>query len=217
MMSRRSSGPKRDQARTRLARAAVVNAARSLFLERGYGATTIEAISELADVPTATVYRLFSSKHGILKSLLDVSIAGDHEDVPMAARPHVQAVLSERDPAGQLADFVGIVVKVNTRIASVYRILVSAAGTDPDAAALLDALTNQRQQGQRLIARSLARAGALRPELRERDAADIIHALLSPELYRLLVIERGWKTERYQPWLTKTLIDQLLPPTGPSS
>ena len=199
-----------------MARAAVVDAARSLFLERGYGATTIEAISELADVPPATVYRLFSSKHGILKSLLDVSIAGDHEDVPMASRPQVQALLSERDPAGQLAGFVAIVVQVNTRIASLYRILVSAAGTDPDAAALLDALTNQRQQGQRLIARSLARAGALRPGLRERDAADIIHALLSPELYRLLVIDRGWKTERYQRWLATTLIDQLLP-TAPSS
>ena len=106
---------------------------------------------------------------------------------------------------------------MNARIAPLYRILVSAAGTDPDAAALLDALTRQRQQGQRQIARSLARAGALLPELRERDAADIIHALLSPELYGLLVIDRNWKTERYQPWLAKTLIDQLLPRTPTTS
>ena len=61
---------KRGQARTRLARAAVVDAARTLFLERGYGATTIDAISALSDVPPATVYRLFSSKRGILKALL---------------------------------------------------------------------------------------------------------------------------------------------------
>ena len=92
-----------------------------------------------------------------------------------------------------------------------YRVLVSAAGNDADAAVLLDTLTQQRQQGQRQIARSLARAGALRDGMRERDAADVIHALLSPELYRLLVIDRGWTTERYQPWLTKTLVDQLLP------
>ena len=92
-----------------------------------------------------------------------------------------------------------------------YRILVSAAGTDTDAASLLDALTTQRQRGQRLIARSLARADALRNELCERDAADIIHALLSPELYRLLVLDRAWRPERYQRWLAATLIDQLLP------
>lgn len=208
-----SPGPsrvRRDQTRTRLARAAVVEAARTLLLERGYGATTIEAISELADVPLATVYRLFSSKHGILKSLLDVSIVGDDENVVMADRPLVRTLLAERDPREQLAGFVAIIAQVNARIAPLYRILVGAAGTDADGAALLDAVTSQRQQGQRLIARSLARAGALRPELRERDAADIIHALLSPELYRLLVIERGWATERYQPWLAKTLIDQLL-------
>jgi AcrR family transcriptional regulator len=216
-MARRSSGAKRDQARTRLARAAVVEAARSLFLERGYGATTIEAISELADVPPATVYRLFSSKHGILKALLDVSIVGDDQNIPMADRPQVRTLLAERDPREQLAGFVAITAQVNAGIAPLYRVLVSAAGTDADAAALLDALTRQRQQGQRQIARSLASAGALRPGLRERDAADIIHALLSPELYQLLVIDRGWKTERYQPWLTKTLIGQLLPPTPATS
>ena len=211
MTTRKVSAARPDQARTRLARAAVVDAARTLFLERGYGATTIEAISGLADVPVATVYRLFSSKHGILKSLLDQSIVGDDRDVPMVDRPPVRALLAEQDPKQQLAGFVALTAGVNAAVAPLYRVLVSAAGNDADAAALLDTLTSQRQQGQRRIARALARAGALRSGLRERDAADIIHALLSPELYRLLVIDRGWTTERYQPWLTKTLIQQLLP------
>jgi AcrR family transcriptional regulator len=198
------------QARTRLARAAVVGAARTLFLERGYGATTIEAISDASDVPPATVYRLFSSKRGILKALLDVSIVGDDEATPMPDRPQVRSLLGDPDPKRQLAGLAGITAEINSRIAPVYRILVSAAGSDPDAAALLDELTGQRQRGQRLVARSLARAGALRPTLRERDAADIIHALMSPELYRLLVIDRGWRPDRYEQWLTGIVIDQLL-------
>ena len=74
--------------------------------------------------------------------------------------------------------------------------------SDPDAAALFDELTRQRQEGQRVIARSLARAGALRADLRARDAADVIHALMSPEMYRLLVLDRRWKSERYERWLT---------------
>lgn len=215
MTGRASPAGARDQARTRLARAAVIDAARELFLERGYGATTVEAISAQADVPAATVYRLFGSKLGILKALLDVSIVGDDEDVPMAERPHVRAMLAAADPRAQLAGFVTISADVNDRVAPMYRILVGAAASDADAAALLDTLTAQRQQGQRLIARSLARAGALRPGLRERDAADVIHALLSPELYRLLVVDRGWKTARYQTWLTDTLVDQLLPEPAP--
>jgi AcrR family transcriptional regulator len=189
----------------------VIDAARALFLERGYGATTVEAISERADVPVPTVYRLFSSKHGILKALLDVSIVGDLDDVPMAERPQVTALAQHPDPPELLAGFVRITVRVNERVAPLYRILVSAAGTDPDAAALLDQLTRQRQEGQRTIARSLARSRALRSDVRERDAADVIHALLSPELYRLLVIDRGWKANRYEGWLTETLQDQLLP------
>jgi AcrR family transcriptional regulator len=203
---------KRGQARTRLARVAVVDAARTLFLERGYGTTTIEAISGLSDVPPATVYRLFSSKRGILKALLDVSIVGDDEGVPLADRPHVRSLLADPDPKKQLAGFVGIAADVNSRTAPIYGILVSAANSDPDAATLLDELTRQRQQGQGRIARSLTRAGALRPKLRARDAADIIHALMSPEVYRLLVLDRGWKPERYEQWLTAVLVDQLLPP-----
>lgn len=202
---------RRDQARTRLARAAVVAAARALFLERGYGATTVDAISERADVPPATVYRLFSSKHGILKALIDVAIVGDEEDIPMAERPEVRTLLASEDPRAQLEGFVAIAVQVNTRLGGLYGTLVSAAGNDPDAAAQLEELTRQRQQGQRAIARSLARRGALRPELRERDAADLIHALLSPELYRLLVADRAWSHERYKGWLETTLATQLLP------
>jgi AcrR family transcriptional regulator len=213
----RSFAGKRGQARTRLARAAVVDAARTLFLERGYGATTIEAISARSDVPPATVYRLFSSKRGILKALLDVSIVGDDEAVPLADRPHVRSLFADPDAKELLAGFAGITAQVNSRTAPIYRILVSAASSDADAAVLLDELTRQRHAGQGRIARSLARAGALRPKLRERDAADVIHALMSPEVYGLLVIDRGWSSERYERWLAGILIDQLLSPTAAST
>jgi AcrR family transcriptional regulator len=211
---RRPPDGQRGQARTRLARAAVVESARTLFLERGYGATTIEAISAHSDVPPATVYRLFASKRGILKALLDVSIVGDDEEVALADRQPVRSLFDDPDPRHQLASFAGVTTQVNSRTAPVYRILVSAASSDPDAAALVDELARQRGEGQGLIARSLARAGALRPELRERDAADVIHALMSPEVYGLLVHDRGWPPERYERWLAAILIDQLLAPSG---
>ena len=209
---RRSRDGKGGQARTRLARRAVIQAARDLFLERGYAATTIEAISEEADVLPATVYRLFSSKLGILKALLDVSIAGDDEAVPLQDRPQARALFADPDPRNQLSGFAGITGGIMSRAEPVYRILVSAAGSDPGAAALLAEQARQRDQGQEQIARSLARIGALRSALRERDAADIIHALMSPEVYRLLVGDQGWYPDRYRQWLTDTPIGQLLPP-----
>ena len=198
-----------SQARTRLARRAVVHAARALFLERGYQATTIDAISDHSDVPAATVYRLFSSKLGILKALLDVSIAGDDQALAVPDRPPVAALFAEPDPEQLLAGFASITVAINARSSDVYRILSIAAGSDPGAAVLLADYQRQRADGQGRIARSLARARVLRPGLRERDAADLIHALMSPELYRLLVVDRGWAPERYEQWLARTLADQL--------
>jgi AcrR family transcriptional regulator len=200
----------KPQARTRLARRAVVDAARMLFLERGYAATTIDAISERAEVPAPTIYRLFSSKLGILKTLLDTLIAGDEQPVEVQQRPDVASLFSERDPLKLLAGFAEVSTAINVRTNDVYRALASASASDPAAAELLAELNQQRAQGQSRIARSLARAKALKRGLRERDAADLIHALMSPEMYRLLVGDRGWTVERYQKWLTATLTDQLL-------
>ena len=197
------------QARTRLARRAVVDAARALFAERGYQATTVDAISERADVPSATVYRLFSSKLGILKAMLDASIAGDDQPLSLPERPEVSALAAEHDAAALLTGFVGLTVAINTRSHDIYRILTSAAGSDPAAAELLTDYQRQRARGQAQIARALARAGALAPGTRERDAADLIHALMSPELYRLLVVDRAWPPARYEHWLTETLTAQL--------
>jgi AcrR family transcriptional regulator len=199
----------RGQARTRLARRAVVEAARALFLERGYAATTIEAISDHSDVPSATVYRLFSSKLGILKALLDTSIAGDDQPLAVQERPDVASLLTEPDPHKLLAGIAGITMAINQRTNDIYRVLASAAGSDPAAAELLNEIRQQRNRGQGQIARSLARARALKPGLRERDAADLIHALMSPEVYRLLVGDRRWTPERYQQWLATTLTQQL--------
>jgi AcrR family transcriptional regulator len=207
----RPDGGAARQARTRRTRAAVVEAARTLFLARGYAATTIEAISDHSDTPQATVYRLFSSKLGILKAVLDVSVVGDDEAVAMVDRPQVRALLSDRDPKNHLASFAALLNEVMARAAPVHRILADAARSDEDAASLLAESARQRHEGQHRIARSLARSRALKPGLRERDAADIIHALASPEVYGLLAFDRGWSGERYEKWMREILIDQLLP------
>jgi len=199
------------QARTRRTRAAVVEAARSLFVARGYAATTIEAISDLSDTPQPTVYRLFSSKLGILKAVLDVAIGGDDQAVAMPDRPRVRALLSDEDPKNQLSGFAALLHDVMARVGPVHRILADAARSDEGAAALLAEIARQRHEGQRRLAASLAQSDALRQGLTERDAADVIHALASPEVYGLLVVDRGWTGERYETWLRSILGDQLLP------
>ncbi len=113
----------------------------------------------------------------------------------------MRSLLNATRPKDSLARLAAISVDINTRTAPIYRILVSAASSDTDAAAILDELTRQRQEGQGRVATALGRAKALRPGLRARDAGDVIHALASPELYHLFVIDRAWSPERYERWL----------------
>jgi AcrR family transcriptional regulator len=201
--------PGRGQARTRLARRAVLDAARGLFVEAGYATTTIAAISGRADVPEPTVYRLFSSKLGILKVLLDVSIAGDDEPIAVTERPNVASLLDEPDPRKVLAGFAAVTTQINERTNDLYGVLTGAAAADADAAVLLRTLREQRDRGQENIVRALHRKQRLRSGLKARDAADIVHAVMSPEVYRLLVVERGWTSDRYRQWVSDTLAQQL--------
>jgi AcrR family transcriptional regulator len=206
---------KGGQARTRLARGAVLEAARELFLGHGYAATTIGVISEASGVPAPTVYRLFGSKLELLKTLIDQGVTGDDEATPLPDRPRVRSLLADPDPRHLLARVAALAREVNDREQGAYPILASAAGSDPAAAGLLAAYNEQRQRGQGQVARSLARMGALRPGMSERDAADIIHAIVSPDMYRLLTRDRGWSSDRFEHWLAGTLADQLLDGQGP--
>lgn len=201
----------RPQARTRLARAAVVAAARELFAERGYAATTMEALSARASVPPATMYRLFGSKIGVLKTMLDMAAVGDDEPVAFGDRPAAQAMLALEDPRELLDALCKMTPVTMSRLAPVHQILTGAASTDREAADLFAEYIRQRQHGQGRVAARLARLGALRASVSERRAADIIHALSSPEVYRLLTVDRGWSGRQFGDWLAQTLKQQLLP------
>jgi hypothetical protein len=75
---------------------------------------------------------------------------------------------------------------------------VSAAGSDPDAAALLAELTRQRQQGHAQMGRSLACAGALRPKLRASATLTTSLTPSPPPRSTGRLSDRGWPPERYE-------------------
>lgn len=185
-------------------------AAAELFTENGYASTTVEAVSERSGVPASTVYRLFASKIGILKAWLDTSIGGDEAPVAVVDRPQVADLTKETDPREVIAGFAAVTAAINTRSNSVYRILSSAAQTDAEARVLFTEMQRQRATGQRRLTKNLARLGALRDGLGERRASDIVHAIMSPETYALLVVDRRWSARRYRDWLCTTLCQQLL-------
>jgi AcrR family transcriptional regulator len=207
----RSYDNSRRQARVRATRAQVAAAALGLFIERGYPATTIEAIAAASDTPIATVYRLFGSKRGILSHVVDIAFGGDDQPIAFADRPAVRSALAEPDPGRLLAAFAHLARDLAGRAAPILHVLRTAADVDPEAAEMLAVTKSQRFTGQSRIARTLAERHQL--TVTEADAADIIYTLMSPEVHRILTIERQWSADRYQKWLATTLQTQLL--TGP--
>jgi hypothetical protein len=153
---------------------------------------------------------LFSTKLGILKALIDQSIAGDDAPVAVAARPDVAPLFEEADPLALLGGFAGVPTSLNERTNDLHRVLVSAAESDPAAAELLAEIRDQRGRGQRQIVRTLSKRKLLQSGLSARDAEDRVHALMSPEVYRLFVVDRAWTPEQYREWLASTLAQQLL-------
>ncbi len=204
----------RRQAQVRATRAEVVDAARRLFLERGYGATTIEAIGQAASIPLATIYRLFGSKRGILAAVLDVSFVGDDAPVPLHGRPLARAAIAEPDPRLLLAGFARLAREVLGRTGQIQQVLRSAAAADPEAADLLETINRQRVDGQSRVARALSERDALADDMGEGEAVDIIYTLMSADVYRILTVDRGWDPDHYERWLARTLCAILLAPSA---
>ncbi len=86
-------------------RAAVLAAARQLFLDVGYAATTMGAVANAAGVSVETVYKAFGNKPGLVKALFDVAVVGDDEPMPLVQRDFVKRNMAEPDPRRKLLDY----------------------------------------------------------------------------------------------------------------
>jgi AcrR family transcriptional regulator len=197
-------------AQARATRRAIVDAAARLFIEYGYGATTVDAIAETAGVSRKTVFTSVGGKTEALKLAMDWAIAGDDEPVPMLERPHIKAQMQEPDARRVLASYASHVRQVGARTAPLHAVVQAAAGLDADIRALAEEGRAQRIRGMRVLAQHLADRGALKPGLTPSEAADILWLLNDPGVYHRLVIEQHWDPDRYQDWLTDSFISLLI-------
>ena len=206
---RRAYESPRRQEQARATRAAILEAAGELFGERGYVATTMEAIAAKARTSPATVYTAFTNKRSLLSALVDVSIAGDDAPVPILDRPWVRELRDEPDLRRRIAILARNGRLILERRAPVDEVVRAAAASDPDIAALWRAGNAQRLAGQRQLLRLVAGDAGFREGLSDGEAVDTLHALGSPETYRLLTVDRGWSPARFERWYADTLAQLL--------
>ena len=198
-------------------RRAVVSAAAELFMERGYAATTIDAVAERATVSRRTVFTAVGGKAALLKLVWDWSLAGDDEPVPIAERAAVRRIQDETDPVVVLRLQARHIREVAERVAALDRVLAVAADADPEAAALRESIQQQRLTGARMFVQSLRDRGWLRRGISVRQGAEVCWLLMDPTAYGWLVKERGWTTRQYDRYLVETLSALLLDGSALSS
>jgi TetR/AcrR family transcriptional regulator, regulator of autoinduction and epiphytic fitness len=184
-------------------------AARDLFVEQGYGATTIQQIAAEADVAWQTVYSVFGTKAAILSEVFDVTVAGDDEPIPMAERPFVRHIAQSRDPRDKARIMAAHFRETNARSADIQTVIESAAATDADMAVLWNTLMDQLIRGMTMAVTALRKQNALRADLTIEQAADRLWWYAGPWAYRGLVKARGWTLTEFENWLAETLYTRV--------
>jgi AcrR family transcriptional regulator len=189
----------------------IVAAARELFITYGYVATTIEAIAQQANVAVETIYATFGNKRNILARVIDVSVMGDDEPIPLLERPQIKAVEAELDPMLQIRKFAGQIAEIMARVAPLFQLMRTVAKNEPEIAQVLEELLNGRLQGMNHFISSLRYHENLHEVFDEQTTIETVWALTSAEIYNLMILDRGWSQEQYENWLAKILTRILLP------
>jgi AcrR family transcriptional regulator len=213
-VKRRYESPlRREQAA--VTRRRILEAAQRLFEREGFTATTMAAIASEAGVALKTVYLAFETKTGVLRALWHLLLRGDVEPVPVGERAWFRAVLEEPDPRRKVRLNVHNAKLVRARIGPLLDVIRDAAPSEPRIAELWARIQAEFYENQRAVVEDLAKRKALRPGLAVEHASDVLWTLNHPDLYGLLVGERGWTPEEHEEWLADILCEQLLKDDAP--
>jgi AcrR family transcriptional regulator len=190
-------------------RTRILDAASALFLERGYARTTMKDIAAQADVARDTVHAIFGSKARVLTSLIDVRLVPDGTVANVTQRPDAQAIKDEIDQRKQIELFAKFIAGISTELRPVFEILRTASAVEPEMAKVFQEMDRFRLSNMRTYARWIAARGPLR--VSSRQAGEIIWALASLDVGRMLCDELGWTESQHARWLSDTLVRTLLP------
>lgn len=210
--NRRYDNRRRTQ-QARRTRRAVLDAARTLFLARGYAGTSVRDVADLAGVSFPTVYATVGNKVALLSAVFDVSVAGDDEPVPIAARADVKIAEQNPDPRVTLAAYTRQVCNAASRVWPILQLIDEAARAYPEVAELSRKPREDLLTGVRRLAKNLADKRALRDGLTVDKAADILWMFGIGVIYDALVKHRHWTPQELETWVNASLDQLILAPT----
>lgn len=205
---KRSYDSSRRRAQAKENQSAIVRAARDLFIEQGYGRTTIADVAEAAGVSVETIYAAFGNKATLLHKAWDITVGGDDQDIVFHERPEVMTIRNEPDLAKRLMLHAAFSTQTALRIAPFQLMVQSASGAEPAAAAMLEEMGRQRLVGMTVMADEVAKTGQL--AVSKEECRDVIWSMTDGMLWHRMVNERGWTNERFADWLGRVWVSLLV-------
>jgi AcrR family transcriptional regulator len=200
---RRYDSPRRRE-QAGATRAAIAEAARHLFAERGWAATTVRDIARAARVSEPTVYNAYGGKAGLAIALVDALDSGAE-----AQRMMGELSAADDDPAAQLAALVGFDCRLYAHDGDVIAMMREAGRVEPDLAAAYREGRRRGRKNQRRVFSSWP-ASALRPGVDVDSACDSYAALCHIDSFRALTGDEGWSADRVEAWWRDALVRLIL-------
>ena len=182
-------------------RSAILDAARQLFIAKGYTATSMAQIASEAGVAPDTVYASVGKKAELFTLLIESALSGQDEAIPGEQRDYVARMRAAITAEAKLAIYAAAVTSIQARLAPLFLALRAAANAAPELGSVWAAISERRATNMHLLVEDLATTGELRTDLSRDEAADVIWSMNSSEYYALLVLERRWTPQRFETWL----------------
>jgi AcrR family transcriptional regulator len=200
------SSRRREQARE--TRQRVLHVAHDLFVEQGYGRTTIAEVARTAGVSSETIYATFKNKATLLHRVWDVTIGGDDHEVVFHERPEIRAIRAEPDLARRFMMHARMSTATARRMWPFANAVHASSGAEESAAEMLAEMDRQRYEGMGVMAAEAAATGQL--AVSEQECRDLVWATTDGLLWHRLVEVRGWTDEQYADWLGRMWIATLV-------
>ena len=203
----------RSEARTDQAaatRAAVIAAARSLFLTTGWAGTTIAGIAKAAKVSPETIYAVFGGKAPLFAEVVRSGVRRGEPDTPLLDQAGPKAVAAAPDQRTALHLFAEDIAQLLSGVAGLMGVARGVAGSEPDIGKIYRGIHAGRRDNFGMVAAALERHGPLRNGMSTDEAVATIWRLTSPELFLLMTEIEGLTPSQYARWLEATLAQLLI-------
>ena len=183
----------------------LIDAAHTLFLERGYVATTLAPIARRAGVGERTVYVRFGTKATLFRRVVDHALVGDTQPIDFAHRPLTREAMTADTLTGRIHALADLSIGIAERAGPLFEVATQAEGLEPE-------LARAAQDG-RLATTALARSfwrhasadGLLPDDLDTAALALATDVLICADTTVHLRRAHGWSAPAHRTLIVTTL------------